>query len=103
MANLLAKLRINYSSLVLLEGVIDAPKEGTIRLHSKILDGFLEGQNDQCFVGDVEREKLHEKTNLHLRLRELLREHSKSATMIVMSLPMPRQVRIFIIRSFHTL
>lgn len=102
MANLLAKLRINYSSLLLLEGVVDPPKEGTIRMHSKILDGFLEGQNDQCFVGDVEREKLHEKTNLHLRLRELLREHSKTATMIVMSLPMPRQVRIFITRSFHT-
>lgn len=102
MANLLAKLRINYSSLLLLEGVVDPPKEGTIRMHSKILDGFLEGQNDQCFVGDVEREKLHEKTNLHLRLRELLREHSKTATMIVMSLPMPRQVRIFITRSIHT-
>lgn len=101
MENLLAKLRINYSSLVLIQGVVDAPKEGTIKMHSKILDGFLEGQNDQCFVSDVEREKLQEKTNLHLRLRELLREHSKSATLIVMSLPMPRQVRIFIIAFSH--
>lgn len=102
MANLLAKLRINYSSLVLLQGVFDPPKEGTVRLHSKILDGFLEGQNDQCFVSDVEREKMREKTNLHLRLREMLREHSKSASMIVMSLPMPRQVRISITQMFHT-
>lgn len=99
MANLLAKLRINYSSLVLLQGVTDQPKEGTTRMHSKLLDGFLEGQNDQCFVSDVEREKMREKTNLHMRLREMLREHSKSASLIVMSLPMPRQVRIFMINS----
>lgn len=94
MANLLAKLRINYSSLVMLEGVFDQPKEGTTRMHSKLLEGFMEGQNDECFVSDIEREKLHEKTNLHLRLREMLREHSQKASMIVMSLPMPRQVRI---------
>lgn len=93
MANLLKKLRINYSSLVLLQGVFDAPKESTIRMHKKLLDGFLEGQNDQCFVSDLEQEKLHEKTYLHLRLREMLREHSQKASMIVMSLPMPRQVR----------
>lgn len=96
MVNLLSKLRINYSSLVLLQGVFDPPKEGTIRMHSKLLDGFLEGQNDQCFVSDVEREKLREKTYLHLRLREMLREHSQKASLIVMSLPMPRQVRNFV-------
>lgn len=96
MANLLAKLRIKYTSLVMLQGVFDQPKEATVRLHLKLLDGFLEGQNDQCFVEDVEREKLKEKTNLHLRLRELLREHSKDASLIVMSLPMPRQVRMFL-------
>ena len=94
METLLAKLRIKYSSLVLLQGVFDPPKEGTVRLHSKVLDGFLEGQNDQCFVSDFERENLNEKTNLHLRLREMLREHSAKASLIVMSLPMPRQVRI---------
>lgn len=95
MTDLLAKLRINYSSLVLLQGVFDPPKEATIRMHTKLLDGFLEGQNEHCFVSDVEREKLKEKTNMHLRLREMLREHSKGASLIVMSLPMPRQVRIF--------
>lgn len=92
MATLLSKLRIDYSSLVLLEGVFDQPKEKTIQMHSKMLDGFLEGQNDQVFVSDAEREKLREKTYLHLRLREMLREHSQKASMIVMSLPMPRQV-----------
>lgn len=93
MEQLLAKLRINYSSFTLIEGCFDAPKEGTIRMHSKILNGFLEGQNEQCFVSDEEREKLREKTYLHLRLREMLREHSQKASFVVMSLPMPRLVR----------
>lgn len=92
MATLLAKLRIEYASLVLLEGVFDQPREKTIQMHSKMLDGFLEGQNDQCFVSDAERDKLREKTYMHLRLREMLREHSQKASIIVMSLPMPRQV-----------
>lgn len=93
MANLLAKLRIKYSSLVLLQGVFDPPKERTVQMHAKLLHGFLEGQNDQCFVTNAEQEKMREKTYLHLRLREMLREHSNKASMIVMSLPMPRQVR----------
>lgn len=93
MANLLAKLRIDYSSLVLLEGVFEQPLEKTIQMHSKLLTGFFEGQNDECFVSDVEREKMCEKTYLHLRLREMLREHSQNASLIIMSLPMPRQVR----------
>lgn len=92
MINLLAKLRIKYSSLVLLEGVFEQPKEETIQMHSKLLEGFLEGQNDQCFVSDLELEKMREKTYLNLRLRELLKEHSSNAFLVVMSLPMPRQV-----------
>jgi uncharacterized protein (DUF1499 family) len=93
MEQLLAKLRINYSLFTLLQGVFDTPKEGTLKMHSKFLDGFLEGQNDQCFVSDEERIKLREKTFLHLRLREMLREHSNKASLVVMSLPMPRLVR----------
>lgn len=92
MANLLTKLRIDYTSLIMLQGITDSPKEATIRTHAKLLDGFLEGQNSECFVSDAEREQLKEKTNRQLRLREMLHEHSKSASLIVMSLPMPRQV-----------
>jgi solute carrier family 12 (sodium/potassium/chloride transporter), member 2 len=97
MANLLAKLRINYTSLTMVEGVFEKPKESTINSHTRLLEGFWEGQNDQCFISDVEREKQREKTYLHLRLREILRQHSLKASLIVMSLPMPRQVRIFVI------
>lgn len=97
MADLLAKLRIQYTSLTMLETVFDKPKESTILSHTRLLEGFWEGQNDQCFVSDEERERQRDKTYMHLRLRELLRQHSLKASLIVMSLPMPRQVRIFTI------
>ncbi|KAG5681038.1 hypothetical protein PVAND_010504 [Polypedilum vanderplanki] len=90
MIALLKKLRIEFSSLTMLKGVTDLPKEGTTKYHAKVLNGFLEGQNDQCFVTDEERERMRDKTNRQLRLREMLKEHSKNANLIVMSLPMPR-------------
>jgi hypothetical protein len=95
MIALLKKLRIDFSSLVMLDGFTDLPKEGTTKFHSKILAGFLEGQNNQCFVSDEEREKMRDKTNRQLRLREMLKQHSKNANLIVMSLPMPRVVSLF--------
>lgn len=95
MALLLKKLRLDYSSLTMLSGITNPPKEGTAKFHSKILNGFHPGENDQCFVSDEERIRMHDKTNRQLRLREMLREHSKKANLIVMSMPMPRQVRNF--------
>lgn len=92
MANLLNKLRIDYSSLTMLHGMSQNPSQSTIDMHSKMLDGFKEGVNKDYFIPDTERESLKEKTNRQLRLREFLTEHSKSASLIVMSLPMPRQV-----------
>lgn len=91
MARLLSKLRIDYSSLTMLQEVKKSPQQETRNLHSKLLNGFLENENAECFVSDTERAALQEKTNRQLRLRELLLEHSKTASLIVMSLPMPRQ------------
>lgn len=91
MANLLSKLRIDYSSLTMLEDVKAPPNPETKALHNLVLHGFNEGENTECFVSHTERLTLQEKTNRQLRLRELLLEHSKTASLIVMSLPMPRQ------------
>lgn len=91
MANLLAKLRIEYSSLIMLTDVKQKPKPETINLHKLLLDGFNEGQDSECTVTDTEKQILEAKTNLQLRLRELLLKHSTEASLIVMSLPMPRQ------------
>ena len=94
MANLLSKLRVPYSSLIMLQGIADAPEETSIQMHSQLLDGFLEEQNNDCFVSNTEIEHLEEKTFRQLRLREMLKEHSSNASLIVMSLPMPRQVKL---------
>lgn len=91
MANLLAKLRIDYSSLIMLTDVKQKPKAETIELHKVLLDGFNEGQDSDCTVSDTEKQILEAKTHLQLRLRELLLKHSTEASLIVMSLPMPRQ------------
>lgn len=76
----------------MLQGVTDQPREETIRMHNKLLDGFMEGQNDEVYVSQHEYKQLREKTYRQLRLREMLVKHSSLASLIVMSLPMPRQV-----------
>ncbi|KAL7038044.1 hypothetical protein ACKWTF_009435 [Chironomus riparius] len=92
MANLLSKLRIDYSSLTMLQGITDRPKDETIRMHQNLLNGFFEGQNEHNPVTMTEFKQLEDKTYRHLRLREMLMKHSSQASLIVMSLPMPRQV-----------
>lgn len=92
MAHLLSKLRIDYSSLTMLQGMNQKPAQSTIDFHNKLLIGFQETIHNDCFVPQTEAETLQEKTYRQLRLRELLIEHSTTASLIVMSLPMPRQV-----------
>lgn len=96
MANLLHKLRIDYSTLTMLQGMQDKPQQSTIDFHTKLLEGFREGQNAECFVPETELETLQKKTHRQLRLRELLLEHSQDASLVVMSLPMPRKVTFFV-------
>lgn len=96
MANLLSKLRIDYSSLTMLEGVTERPQESTIAMHRKLIKGFVEGQTPDYLISRSELQQLQEKTYRQLRLREMLTQHSTDAALIVMSLPMPRQVSLII-------
>ncbi|XP_029733780.2 bumetanide-sensitive sodium-(potassium)-chloride cotransporter isoform X1 [Aedes albopictus] len=90
MANLLMKLRIDYSSLTMLQGVTDAPRQETIDMHQKLLQHFTDNDGTQIPISDHERMALQDKTRRQLRLREMLLEHSNDANLIVMSMPMPR-------------
>lgn len=78
----------------MLQGINEKPKQATINAHQQLLSQFQEGVNNQIFVSDVEILTLQEKTNRQLRLHEMLQEHSKDASLIFMSLPMPRQVKL---------
>lgn len=92
MANLLMKLRIDYSSLTMLQGVMEPPHQDTVAMHDRLLQHFTENDGTQIPISENERLALQEKTNRQLRLREMVLEHSNSANLIVMSMPMPRLV-----------
>lgn len=95
MASLLAKFRIEYSSLMMVTGVTEKPKPETVAFFDDLIHPFKENgtttQNSDVVVTDVELAAQSEKTDRQLRLRELLQEHSRDAAMVVMSLPMPRK------------
>ena len=78
MANLLKKFRIDVSSVVEFEGISEKPKEDSINDFKNLAGHMIEGE--------------HKKKSLrHIRLGELLREHSKDASLIVMTLPVPSE------------
>lgn len=85
MANLLSKFRLDYSSLTMVY-LADTPKPESQQFFDTILEDFKEedGQPSESTVSDAERASLQDKTNRHLRLRELLFEYSSEATLIVM-------------------
>lgn len=92
MANLLAKFRIDYSSLTMVQDITEAPQPETMRLFEDITKKFTNETSDKdCRISETELLTLSEKTKRQLRLRELLLANSKDAQMVVMSLPMPRK------------
>lgn len=99
MANLLSKLRIDYASLTMLQGITEKPKNATVEMHKELINRFREGQRESGFIAETELKTLEEKTNRQLRLREMLLEHSSQANLIIMSLPMPRRVNKYLYRS----
>jgi len=86
MAALLAKFRIEFSSVVVIPDVTkrasDASRERLDTLLAKI---------PKDTIPEEELLANKEKTNRHLRLSELLQAHSKDSEIIVMTLPMPRK------------
>lgn len=90
--NLLRKLRITYSSLILVNDVNNPSQQETVVFHKNLLAEYRDAGNSKCFLSNVELLAQESTTNRQLRLRELLLEHSKESSLIVMSLPIPRRV-----------
>jgi len=89
MATLLSKFRIDFSSVLVIP---DVTKRATEDSRARLADKMA-----QLPLGTISEEELatnKEKTNRHLRLAELLQEHSSQAELIVMTLPMPRRGHI---------
>ncbi|XP_050441187.1 bumetanide-sensitive sodium-(potassium)-chloride cotransporter isoform X2 [Adelges cooleyi] len=90
-ASLLAKFRIDYSDLLVITDLLRKPHEETLAFYTSLIKSYKpKGQNNEG-ISESELTAMKEKTNRHLRLRELLLENSQEANLIVMTLPMPRK------------
>jgi len=87
MISLLAKFRIDYSDVTVIPDVTKKAKDRTKAEFTEMMNGL---QGD-AKPSESEMAANREKTNRHLRLSELLREHSKNSEMVIMTLPMPRR------------
>ncbi|XP_030752173.1 bumetanide-sensitive sodium-(potassium)-chloride cotransporter [Sitophilus oryzae] len=96
MASLLAKFRIEYSDLQIVPDVTTKPSESTQAFFEFLIARFRqnvdrEDQDEKAVITDAELMALKDKTNRHMRLRELLLKHSHDAEMVVVTLPIPRK------------
>ncbi|KAH8407263.1 hypothetical protein KR222_011792 [Zaprionus bogoriensis] len=94
MASLLTKFRIKYSELIMLKGVTDQPRHDTILKHKRLIEPFRRSSRNEFGITDEELHSMAEKTQRQLRIHELVVKHSSNASLVVMSLPMPRKEAI---------
>jgi len=85
MAALLSKFRIDYSDVIVIPDITKKAQESTKKEFDALIAPFKSENNDDgCSITESELMSLREKTNRHLRLRELLQLHSKDSTFVVM-------------------
>ncbi|XP_071039917.1 solute carrier family 12 member 2 [Parasteatoda tepidariorum] len=94
MAALLNKFRIDYSDVMVIPDITKPPQECSKQDFERIINPWKETddeKDDSSLITMSEILALKDKTNRHIRLRELLIQHSQDATLVVMTLPMPRK------------
>ncbi|XP_052280558.1 solute carrier family 12 member 2-like isoform X2 [Dreissena polymorpha] len=98
MAQLLSKFRIECQDMTIITDVGKLPQEKTKQEFNELMKGMIldedNGETPEEFPWKTSEDQmllLKEKTNRMIRLRELLQEHSKDASLIVMTLPVPRK------------
>ena len=87
MAEIMAKFRIKYTSLKMVDDISVQPRPETQSFFDKVISEFRKNESDdnqECTVTDAELSSLKEKTFRQLRLRELLLENSSQSTFVVM-------------------
>uniref|UniRef100_A0A0P4WBS6 Na+/K+/2Cl-cotransporter n=1 Tax=Scylla olivacea TaxID=85551 RepID=A0A0P4WBS6_SCYOL len=99
MANLLAKFRIDYSDVIVIPDVAKKAAESSRMEFDQLIEDFrtkdeVDKENDGLMISEAEFLGQREKTNRHIRLRELLLENSRDSSLVVMTLPMPRKTSV---------
>ncbi|KAG7235514.1 hypothetical protein INR49_002560, partial [Caranx melampygus] len=96
MATLLSKFRIDFSDITVLGDINTKPKKEQASNWKHVDDMEQEAaerlkNSEPWRITDNELELYRAKTNRQIRLNELLKEHSSTANLIVMSLPLARK------------
>uniref|UniRef100_A0A673CPP8 Solute carrier family 12 member 2 n=1 Tax=Sphaeramia orbicularis TaxID=375764 RepID=A0A673CPP8_9TELE len=104
MATLLSKFRIDFSDITVLGDVNTKPKKENMAAFEELIEPYRLKEDDMeqeaaerlknsepWRITDNELELYRAKTNRQIRLNELLKEHSSTANLIVMSLPLARK------------
>ncbi|XP_070706519.1 solute carrier family 12 member 2 [Pempheris klunzingeri] len=104
MATLLSKFRIDFSDITVLGDVNTKPKKEHMLAFEEMIEPYRLKEDDMeqeaaerlknsepWRITDNELELYRAKTNRQIRLNELLKEHSSTANLIVMSLPLARK------------
>jgi len=98
MAKLLSKFRINFSDLIIVPEAMKKPKLETRAEFDEMLKDHLVADDvnprPPNTVTEAELAAQELKTDRHLRVRELMLENSRDATLIAMTLPMPRKTQV---------
>merc|ERR1712203_1213609 len=85
MASMLSRFRIEFADVTAVPGVTQKASPATKAEFDELISG--------TGIDETELQKEREKTNGHLRLAEFLRQYSKEAEMIVMTLPLQGRAR----------
>ncbi|XP_076020450.1 solute carrier family 12 member 2 [Genypterus blacodes] len=104
MATLLSKFRIDFSDINVLGDINTKPKKEHVAAFEELIEPYRLKEDDMeqeaaemlknsepWRITDNELELYRAKTNRQIRLNELLKEHSSTANLIVMSLPLARK------------
>ncbi|KAK0146688.1 Solute carrier family 12 member 2 [Merluccius polli] len=104
MATLLSKFRIDFSDITVLGDINTKPKKESISAFEDMIEPYRLKEDDMeqeaaerlknsepWRITDNELELYRAKTNRQVRLNELLKEHSSTANLIVMSMPLARK------------
>ncbi|CAK1541996.1 unnamed protein product [Leptosia nina] len=93
MASLLSKFRIDYSALKMISDITKKPKDSTLVYFDKLIAPFRtpEDSTDTDGISEADLLAARDRTYRHLRLRELIGEHSHNARLVCVTQPMPRR------------
>ncbi|KAL4717185.1 hypothetical protein ACJJTC_017072 [Scirpophaga incertulas] len=92
MASLLSKFRIDYSALTMIPDINKKPKDATLAYFEKLIAPFRTADDkDENGITEADLLAACDRTNRHLRLRELIMQHSANARLVCVTLPLPRR------------